>query len=135
MMVTIEKLNSLDDRTAFTPPRPCSLRESGYGTWSSISRGLRPGQSVKTMTWFSPRSGTASTGVSRTAYTPNTVRAAATRRTTNRFRTDSSIRRSIMGGSLALWVGLGLPLVHLLQRLVRLVEGLLVAPLAADEHR
>ncbi len=26
-------------------------------TWSSISRGLRPGQSVKTMTWFSLRSG------------------------------------------------------------------------------
>ena len=32
-------------------------------TWSSISRGPWPGQSVKTMTWFSDRSGIASTGV------------------------------------------------------------------------
>ena len=38
--------------------------------WSSISLGLRPIQSVKTITWFSDRSGIASTGVLMTAWTP-----------------------------------------------------------------
>jgi len=35
--------------------------------WSSISRGLRPIQSVNTIAWFSDRSGMASTGVLITA--------------------------------------------------------------------
>ena len=41
--------------------------------WSSISLGLRPIQSVKTITWFSERSGIASTGVLMTAWTPQTT--------------------------------------------------------------
>src|SRR4051812_32348717 len=65
---------------------------------------------------------------------PKTASAAATSSTMNRLRTDSSIRRSIMGGSLALRGVRGLPRVHLPQGLVRLVEGFLVAALAADEH-
>ena len=67
MIVIIEKLNSLDERTAFTPPAPGACATADSVTWSSISRGLRPIQSVKTMTWFSLRSGIASTGVSSTA--------------------------------------------------------------------
>ena len=41
-------------------------------TWSSISWGLRPIQSVKTITWFSDRSGIASTGIVSMARTPAT---------------------------------------------------------------
>ena len=54
---------SEEERTALMPARPWSLRDRGYVTWSSISRGERPIQSVNTITWFSDKSGIASTGV------------------------------------------------------------------------
>ncbi len=82
MMVIIEKLNSLDDRTTFTPARPWRFTDSGYVTWSSISCGLRPIQSVKTITWFSERSGMASTGMvirARAPANPSTSAARMTR--------------------------------------------------------
>src|SRR5439155_3841782 len=96
MSVIIEKLNSEDERTALIPASPWSLSDSGYVTWSWISRGLRPIQSVKTMTWFSLRSGTASTGVLSTAYTPHTANAAAATNTRKRLRMQYSISFSIM---------------------------------------
>ena len=75
----IEKLNSLDDRTTLTPARPWSFDDSGYVTWSSISLGLRPIQSAKTITWFSDRSGIASTGIVSMARTPATASASEAR--------------------------------------------------------
>ena len=81
MIVIIEKLNSLDDRTTFTPASPWSFEESGYVTWSSISCGLRPIQSVKTITWFSDRSGIASTGIVSMARTPATASTSEARMT------------------------------------------------------
>ncbi len=63
MIVTSEKPNIELARTVFTPASPCKFTESGYVTWSSTSCGLRPGQSAKTTTWFSLKSGIASTGV------------------------------------------------------------------------
>ena len=39
-------------------------------TWSSTSCGLCPGQSVKTITWLSDRSGIASMGVAVSAHQP-----------------------------------------------------------------
>ena len=48
-------------------PRPqASLEEAAVHKLDLVcgKLGLRPGQSVKTITWFSPRSGMASTGVS-----------------------------------------------------------------------
>src|SRR4051794_27286036 len=97
MIVIIEKLNSLDDRTTFTPASPCKLTESGYVTWSSISCGLRPIQSVKTITWFSERSGIASTGIVSMARVPATPTAIAARITRNRLRIDHSMIDSIKG--------------------------------------
>src|SRR4051794_21490107 len=96
MIVIIEKLNSLDDRTTFTPASPCRLTESGYVTWSSISCGLRPIQSVKTITWFSDRSGIASTGIVIIARVPATPSASAARITRYRLRIDHSMIDSIM---------------------------------------
>jgi len=55
MMLIIEKLNSDAERTAFTLQGLKIYRER-IRDWSSISRGLRPIQFVKTMTWFSERS-------------------------------------------------------------------------------
>src|SRR6188472_784002 len=51
MMLIIENPNADDDRTVLTLGKPCRLTVSGYVIWSSTSCGLRPGQSVKTMTW------------------------------------------------------------------------------------
>jgi len=59
----MEKPNAEDERTVFTPGRPSRFTVSGYVTWSSTSWGLRPAQSVYTITWFSLRSGMASMGV------------------------------------------------------------------------
>src|SRR6476646_5865031 len=103
MIVIIEKLNSDDERTVLTPARPCNFLESGYVIWSSISRGLRPIQSVKTITWFSLKSGMASTGVFSTANTPATVSAQAKISTKNRLRIENSMIRSIMLAFLALF--------------------------------
>jgi hypothetical protein len=67
MTLTIEKLKADEARTTRTPGSPCRLVTSGYVTWSSTSCGERPGQSVKTMTWLSDRSGMASMGVESSA--------------------------------------------------------------------
>ncbi len=48
-------------RMVLTPGTPSIAVDSGYVTWSSMSCGDRPGQSVKTICWFSPISGMAST--------------------------------------------------------------------------
>src|SRR5215471_15012546 len=95
-MVSIEKLNSEDERTVFTPARPWSFNDNGYVICSSISCGLRPIQSVKTITWFSLRSGIASTGVFTVAYMAQTVSAAATVNTRKRLRIEYSMILSIM---------------------------------------
>jgi hypothetical protein len=63
MIEIIEKPNIDVDRTSTTPGSPISETVSGYVTWSSTSCGERPGQSVKTICWFSPRSGMASTAI------------------------------------------------------------------------
>ena len=70
MTLTIENPKAEADRTVRTCGRPCRLTVSGYVIWSSTSCGLRPAQSVKTMTWFSLRSGMASMGVRRRAQYP-----------------------------------------------------------------
>ena len=64
-------------------------------TWSSISCGLRPIQSVKTITWFSDRSGIASSGnsASRDARDPDQYQPRITRK---RLRIDHSMIDSIM---------------------------------------
>ena len=49
--------------------------------WSSISWGLRPIQSAKTITWFSERSGIASTGIVIMARAPPMPSAIAARMT------------------------------------------------------
>src|SRR3954463_1283546 len=95
MIVIIEKLNSLDERTTLTPARPCKLTDRGNVTWSSISWGLRPIQSVKTITWFSDRSGIASTGMVNRARYPATPTIKAARMTRNRLRIDHSMIASI----------------------------------------
>ena len=46
----------------FTPGTPSRDTVSGYDIWSSTSSGERPIHSVKTICWFSPMSGIASTG-------------------------------------------------------------------------
>src|SRR5580704_12244340 len=98
MIVIIEKLNSLEDRTTLTPASPCRFTESGYVIWSSISWGLRPIQSVKTITWFSDRSGIASTGIVSMARTPATPSTRDARITMKRLRIDHSMIDSIMVG-------------------------------------
>ena len=65
-------------------------------TWSSISCGLRPIQSVKTITWFSDRSGIASTGIVSMARTPATPSTSEARITSSRLRIDHSMIDSIM---------------------------------------
>ena len=65
-------------------------------TWSSISWGLRPIQSVKTITWFSDRSGIASTGMVISARTPAIPTASAARITRKRLRIDHSMIASII---------------------------------------
>src|SRR5262249_11582750 len=84
------------ERTTRTPGSPCRLTVNGYVIWSSTSCGERPGQSVKTMTWLSERSGMASIGVVRSAQypqSPNSTTPAITRR---RFRNDASMSQWIM---------------------------------------
>src|SRR5438874_6340645 len=96
MMLIIEKFGSLDDRIAFTPASPCNCTDSGYVTCSSMSCGLRPIQSAKTMTWFSDRSGMASTGVRSSAHTPQIATPSQARITSQRFRTENSMIFAIM---------------------------------------
>src|SRR6266850_7290947 len=92
----MEKPNADWDRTTRTPARPCRLVVKGYVTWSSTSCGLCPGQSVKTMTWLSERSGIASIGVARRAHQPQPASAMYTATTRKRLRSDSSMSLLIM---------------------------------------
>src|SRR5207253_1002861 len=55
--------------------------------------------SVNTITWFSERSGTASTGVRHMANSPPTLSAAANTSTRNRFLIENSMRRSIISST------------------------------------
>src|SRR3954447_17064362 len=97
MIVIIEKFGSLDDRIVFTPARPWSCTLSGYVTCSSMSWGVRPIQSANTITWFSDKSGIASTGVCTSAYPPPTATPSHSRITSQRLRTEYSMIRAIMG--------------------------------------
>src|SRR5215510_8376630 len=89
MTLIIENPKADDERTTRTPGRPCKLTVSGYVTWSSTSCGDRPGQSVKTMTWLSERSGIASSGVVSSAQYPQAP-------TSKRFLSDNSMSQLIM---------------------------------------
>src|SRR5689334_239852 len=64
-----------------------------------MSCGLRPIQSAKTITWFSDRSGIASTGVCSTAYKPHSAIPSQTRITSQRLRTENSMMREITSGA------------------------------------
>src|SRR4029453_8362226 len=61
-----------------------------------MSCGLRPIQSAKTMTWFSDKSGIASTGVCNVAYSPPTATPSQMRITSQRFRTLNSMTLAII---------------------------------------
>src|SRR6185503_6409009 len=94
--VMSEKPNIEFARTVLTPASPCRFTESGYVTWSSTSWGLRPGQSANTITWFSLKSGIASTGVRYTARMPHATAKSTAHATRNRLRRDHSMRRLII---------------------------------------
>jgi hypothetical protein len=103
MTLIIEKPKADDARTTRTPGRPCRLTVRGYVTWSSTSCGERPGQSVKTMTWLSLRSGMASMGVVSSAQYPQTPMSRQTATTRKRLRSEASISQLIMEGSCLRW--------------------------------
>ena len=88
--VTWTKLNPnmLLPRTLSAPATDCRATDSGYVIWSSMSLGLRPGQSVSTMTWFSLTLGIASMGTLRKEYQPYAMTAAVMMKTTSRSRTQ-----------------------------------------------
>src|SRR6185369_2828626 len=100
MMLIIENPNAEDDRTVFTLGSPCKFTVSGYVIWSSTSCGLRPGQSVNRMTWFSLRSGVASIGVFSSAQYPHAATSTYAIRIRKRFFNENSINRLIMAPSL-----------------------------------
>src|SRR6188768_859772 len=92
----MEKPNADCDRTTRTLASPCRFVVSGYVTWSSTSCGLCPGQSVKTMTWLSDRSGIASIGVDVSAHQPQPARPRYRTTTMNRFFSATSMSRLII---------------------------------------
>src|SRR5260370_4640975 len=100
----MEKPKAEDDRPTRRPGSPCRLTVSGYVSWSSTSWGERPGQSVKTITWLSERSGIASIGVVRSAQYPQPARSRNAATTRTRFRSEPSINQLII------WTGRGAPL-------------------------
>src|SRR4029453_1751632 len=97
----IEKPKAEEDRTTRTPGRPCRLTVSGEVIWSSTSWGDRPGQSVKTITWLSDRSGIASIGVVSSAQYPQPARSRNAAITRTRFRSEISISQLIIGTGFA----------------------------------
>src|SRR5260370_16655027 len=99
MTKIIENPKADDERTTFTPGNPCRLTVSGYVIWSSTSCGLRPDQSVKTITWLSLRSGMASIGACSIAHSPQAAIPIQSVTTRNRLRSEISISRSIMSAS------------------------------------
>src|SRR5207237_476608 len=68
----------------------------GYVIWSSISVGLRPDHSVKTIACTSDRSGIASSGTSKTAHTPPAVSNSTPRITRTGLRALHSLSRVII---------------------------------------
>src|ERR1700688_677890 len=96
MTKIIEKPNADEERTTFTPGRPCRFTVNGYVIWSSTSCGLRPDQSVKTITWLSLRSGMASIGACSIDHSPQAAMPIQRVTTRNRLRSETSISRSIM---------------------------------------
>src|SRR5216684_290724 len=96
MTKIIENPKADDERTTFTPGNPCRLTVSGYVIWSSTSCGLRPDQSVKTITWLSLKSGIASIGARSIAHRPQPAIPIQSITTRNLFRSESSITRSII---------------------------------------
>ncbi len=62
-----------------------------------LSKSLSGLAGMKTITWFSERSGIASTGVLMRAWTPHATTPRASRMTTNRLRIENSMIFSIMG--------------------------------------
>jgi hypothetical protein len=83
-------------RMDLTRGMPWRFETRGKVTWSSMIWGLRPIHSVKTMTWFSERSGRASTGVFFMAMKPQTERASAAMSTRIRFRMEHEMMDSTM---------------------------------------
>src|SRR6266853_1737506 len=100
MTLIIEKPKAEEDRTTRTPGKPCRLTVSGYVIWSSTSWGERPGQSVKTMTWLSDRSGIASIGVDSRAQYPHPATRMKPAMTRNRLRIETPISQLIIAAYL-----------------------------------
>src|ERR1700719_313310 len=99
MTKIMENPKAEDERTTFTPGNPWRLTVRGYVIWSSTSCGLRPDQSVKTITWLSLRSGMASIGACSIAHIPQAAMPIQSVTTRNRLRSETSISRSIMDAS------------------------------------
>src|SRR5213593_469343 len=83
-------------RTYFTCGAAIMLEMIGYVIWSSIRSGLRPGQSVKTITCTSERSGMASSGLVQSDHTPKAVAKKTRKRTMNRLWALYSMMRLII---------------------------------------
>src|SRR5260370_13438184 len=99
MTKIIENPKAEEERTTFTPGNPWRLTVRGYVIWSSTSCGLRPDQSVKTITWLSLRAGLASIGACSIAHSPQAAIPIQSVTTRNRLRSEISISRSIMSAS------------------------------------
>src|SRR6266849_3325083 len=96
MTKIIENPKAEEERTTLTPGRPWRLTVRGYVIWSSTSCGLRPDQSVNTITWLSLRSGMASIGARSIAHSPQAAMPIQSATTRKRLRSEISRRRSIM---------------------------------------
>src|SRR5712692_8144895 len=95
--ITYTQENPYSDtpRTRLTPGAASREVTIGYVIWSSISVGLRPGHSVKTIACTSDRSGIASSGTSKTAHTPPAVSNSTPRITRTGLRALHSMSRVI----------------------------------------
>src|SRR6266436_5837816 len=99
MTKIMENPKAEEERTTLTPGNPWRLTVRGYVIWSSTSCGLRPDQSVKTITWLSLKSGMASIGARSIAHRPQPAIPSQSITTRNLFRSESSIMRSIIVAS------------------------------------
>src|SRR6266852_8800272 len=99
MTKIIENPKAEEERTTLTPGSPWRLTVRGYVIWSSTSCGLRPDQSVKTITWLSLKSGIASIGAWSIAHRPQPAIPIQSITTRNLLRSESSIMRSIIVAS------------------------------------
>src|SRR2546422_5667358 len=96
--ITYTQENPYSDtpRTRLTPGAASREVTIGYVIWSSISVGLRPDHSVKTIACTSDRSGIASSGTSKTAHTPPAVSNSTPRITRTGLRALFSMSRVII---------------------------------------